>query len=396
MAEILFGKTNPSGKLPVSFEKKWADNPVFNSYYDPNNDKHVAYTEGLMVGYRYYDTKNVEPLYPFGYGLSYTTFDYSNLQVTPAETDNPNTVEVSFDVTNSGGMAGAEVAQLYIGEPNAKVERPNKELKGFSKVFLNPGETKTVTLKLDSASFSYFKENKAAFGYDADNFEIHVGASSKDIRLNGSLTLIKKDNTNPEIVSLSPANNSDQVQKLDTFKMSFSEPVYFNYDKQIRIKDYATGSLVENVNSSTVKGKGSTILSFNNSVQLKNGVRYYIEMEDSTFLDYSDNPCKGILDKEQWNFIVHITGTEDMINQKVDLIVYPNPANNKIIMENFPEHPQSSNVDLLDLTGRKIDSFILPANQTRYEYNSSALKSGIYFIRILSPSGYLLKQIVIE
>jgi len=205
IGEILFGVTNPSGKLPASFEKKWEDNPVFKSYYDPDNNKRVTYSEGLLVGYRYYDAKGVEPMFPFGFGLSYTSFSYSNLQITPDATDEPNTVHVSFDISNTGGMAGAEVAQLYIGQQVSKVIRPLKELKGFSKVFLNSGETKTVTMKLDSASFSYYKTNKKALGYDAGNFDIQVGASSRDIRLKGTVAIALKDNVNPETLALTPA-----------------------------------------------------------------------------------------------------------------------------------------------------------------------------------------------
>jgi hypothetical protein len=356
----------------------------------------VAYSEGLMLGYRYYDTKNVQPLFPFGFGLSYTTFDYSNLAITPDSTNDPNSVRVSFDISNTGGVAGAEVAQLYIGEPDAKVERPLKELKGFSKVFLNPGEKKTVTLKLDSASFSYFKINKMAFGYDADHFDISVGASSKDIRLTGTLALSKKDNTNPEIVSLTPENHSDQEQKLNTFTIGFSEPVYFNNSKVINLRDYTTGSLVEKIDASTIEGKGSNSITFTNKVQLKSGVKYYIEMPDSSFLDYSDNPCASISDKEEWNFMANVTSAENLSDQDAALVIYPNPAGDKIIMANFPANPLPSNVDLLDMTGRKVDGFILPANQTRYEYNSAALKSGVYFIRFHSNSGILNKKLIKE
>lgn len=394
IAEILFGKTNPSGKLPASFEKKWDDNPTYNSYYDPDGNKRVSYSEGLMVGYRYYDTKNVEPLFPFGFGLSYTNFDYSNLLVTPAETGNPNSVEVSFDVTNTGGMAGAEVAQLYIREPNSGVERPYKELKGFTKVFLNPGETKNLTIKLDSASFSYFKLEKMAFGYDPGYFDILVGASSKDIRLTGSVTIDKHDETGPEIVSLMPENNSDQAMKINTFAIKFSEPVYFNYNREIVIKDYATGSVVEKVKSSTVTGKGASTITFSNSVQLKGNLRYYIEMSDSTFLDYSDNPCAGISGKDSWNFKVNTTGTEELNQPSGDLIIYPNPAGDKMTIDNFPVQSLAVNVELLDVTGRKADGFVLPAGQSRYEYNCAALSPGVYFVRVPFRSSVLIKKLI--
>ncbi len=396
IGEILFGLTNPSGKLPVSFEKKWEDNPVFNSYYDPDGDKHVAYTEGLMVGYRYYDTKNVAPLFPFGFGLSYTTFDYSNLKISPLATDNPNSVEVSFDLTNTGGIAGAEVAQLYIHQNVSSVIRPEKELKGFSKTYLNPGETQTVTMKLDSTAFSYFKTDKKAFGYDPGTFEIRVGSSSRDIRLTGSVALRTQDNTNPEIVSLTPANNSTAAEATNTFAITFSEPVYYNFSKTIRLKQYATNQLIETIDSAAFSGMGTKTLTFTNATPLKNTYRYFIEFDQGTFTDYNDNPCRSIYDKNEWNFVVNITGIEHIHELNSELKIYPNPANNHFIMVNFPSGASPLKVVLLDVTGQKIDSFIIPENQSDYEYNSSSLKAGIYFIRYFSPSGWKIKKLVKE
>ncbi len=182
IAEILFGKTNPSGKLPVSFEKKWEDNPTYKNYYDTDNDKRVFYGEGLNVGYRYYDKAAVKPQFPFGFGLSYTKFDYSGLNISGSGTD----FTVTFTIKNSGKYDGAEVAQLYVSQKNPKAERPLKELKGFSKVFLKKGESKTVSIPLNKDSFSYFKTEMNAFGYDPGAFEILVAASSEDIRLKGT------------------------------------------------------------------------------------------------------------------------------------------------------------------------------------------------------------------
>jgi beta-glucosidase len=191
LAEILFGVQNPSGKLPASFEKRWEDNPTFNNYYDADKDKRVEYKEGLMIGYRYYDTKNVEPLFPFGFGLSYTTFEYKNLKVTPGVVSlkgDPK-VTVTFSVKNTGSHDGAEVSQVYVREVKSKVERPYKELKGFNKVFLKAGETKTVSVQLDRRAFSYYDVAQKAWVADPGNFEVLVGSSSKDIRIKGTLVL---------------------------------------------------------------------------------------------------------------------------------------------------------------------------------------------------------------
>lgn len=182
IAEILFGKVNPSGKLPASFEENWNDNPTFNNYYDKDNIKRVAYREGLNLGYRYYDKSKVKPLFPFGFGMSYTTFQYYDLKVSGYTRDN---VLVSFKIKNTGAYDGAEVAQVYVHQEKNVVERPVKELKGFAKVFLKKGETKLITVPLNADAFSYYKVDKKAFGYDAGKFDILVGSSSADIKLNG-------------------------------------------------------------------------------------------------------------------------------------------------------------------------------------------------------------------
>jgi beta-glucosidase len=186
VAEILLGKVNPSGKLPASFERRWEDNPVHNSYYDKDNSRRVSYTEGLFMGYRYYDKATVKPLFPFGYGLSYTTFKYSDLKVTPAGKDN---VTVSFTLTNTGKRDGAEVAQVYVGDEHAKVARPVKELKGFARTELKVGESKTVTVELDRRAFSYYDVNAKAWTVAPGKFDILVGSSSEKIELRGATTI---------------------------------------------------------------------------------------------------------------------------------------------------------------------------------------------------------------
>jgi len=185
-AEILFGKVNPSGKLPASFEKKWEDNPTFNSYYDADGDKRVSYKEGLDIGYRYYDRANVQPQFPFGFGMSYTTFEYSNLRI---DESSKGMVLVSYTIKNTGKSDGAEISQVYVTQLKSPVERPEKELKGFCKTYLKKGEKKTVTVKLDTSAFSYYKVSDKKFGYDTGMFEIRVGSSSRDIRLKGTTVL---------------------------------------------------------------------------------------------------------------------------------------------------------------------------------------------------------------
>ncbi|WP_263354919.1 beta-glucosidase [Acidicapsa acidisoli] len=193
IAEVLLGKQNPEGKLPVTFDRDWKENPSYDYYYshkEADGLQHVHYKDGLMVGYRYWTTTGKHALYPFGYGLSYTTFSFANL-VVPQTVKVGGTASVSFDVTNTGSVAGAEVAQLYVSEPGAKVKRPERELKGFEKVRLAPGETKHVTLNLDARSFSYWDESAKNWKMDPGKFLIHVGDSSESTPLEGSLTAVE-------------------------------------------------------------------------------------------------------------------------------------------------------------------------------------------------------------
>jgi beta-glucosidase len=179
LAKIVFGEVNPSGHLPVTFERRWEDNPVHDSYYPEPGTKKVTYKEGVFVGYRGYEKNNVKPQFPFGYGLSYTTFKYANLQATPAS--------ASFDVTNTGQREGATVAQVYVGPPKGNVPRPAKELKGFAKVNLKPGATQHVTVPLDERSFSYYDVGSKSWKADKGTYDVMVGRSVEDIELKGAV-----------------------------------------------------------------------------------------------------------------------------------------------------------------------------------------------------------------
>ncbi|HEY1791786.1 MAG TPA: glycoside hydrolase family 3 C-terminal domain-containing protein [Opitutaceae bacterium] len=187
LASVLFGDVTPSGKLPCTFPRSLADTPTAHGGPEayPGVQGTVSYNEGLLVGYRWYDTKRIEPLFPFGFGLSYTTFAYSNLRVSQT---GPDSALVEFDVANTGKRAGAEVAQLYVHEAHAAVERPEKELKGFARVFLAMGQKTTVRIPLNGRSFAYYSPDKRAWLVNAGSFDILVGSSSRDIRLTGSAT----------------------------------------------------------------------------------------------------------------------------------------------------------------------------------------------------------------
>jgi beta-glucosidase len=187
IADVLFGEANPSGKLPVSFVKEWKDSPAYGHY--PGENLTVEYAEGIYVGYRYFDKKNIEPLFPFGYGLSYTKFDYSDLKISPAKASSNQAVEVTVQVKNSGARAGAEVVELYVHDGHASVDRPVQELKGFRRVELGAGESKAVHFTLDLAALSFYSTAKKDWVAEPGQFDVLVGASSRDIRLKAAFTL---------------------------------------------------------------------------------------------------------------------------------------------------------------------------------------------------------------
>ncbi len=177
IANVLFGSVNPSGKLPETFPVRLEDNPSFGNFPGENNI--VRYEEGIYVGYRYYDTKKVDPLFPFGHGLSYTEFEFSNLKVG----DGQNKLAVKFDVINTGKVSGAEVVQVYIKDIVSSTDRPEKELKGFKKVFLQPGEKQSVSIEIKKDNLSFYSEEIKKWIFEPGQFEILVGSSSRDIRL---------------------------------------------------------------------------------------------------------------------------------------------------------------------------------------------------------------------
>jgi beta-glucosidase len=188
LADILFGDVNPSGKLPTTFPVRLEDNPAYINY--PGENGKVRYGEGIFVGYRYYDKKKLEPLFPFGHGLSYTTFEYKNLRLSAKSLTPNELLKVRVDVTNTGKVAGKEVVQLYVRDVKSSVARPEKELKAFTKVELAPKQTRTVTFTLDREAFWYFDVTTNTWATEPGDFEILVGASSRDIRLIEAFTLM--------------------------------------------------------------------------------------------------------------------------------------------------------------------------------------------------------------
>ena len=188
IADILFGNVNPSGKLPETFPRRLEDNPAYINY--PGENGKVYYGEGIFVGYRYYDKKKIEPLFPFGHGLSYTTFDYSNLKLSSTEIRKDEKLHLTVDVNNTGAEEGKEVVQLYVQDIESSLARPEKELKGFKKIKLKPGEAKTVNFTLDRKHLSFYDPSKRQWNTEPGEFKVLIGSSSHEIRLEGSFSLI--------------------------------------------------------------------------------------------------------------------------------------------------------------------------------------------------------------
>jgi len=185
LAKIIFGEVNPSGKLPMTFPKKLEDHPSHKLGEYPGDSVNVYYYDDIYVGYRYFDTYKVEPQFAFGHGLSYTSFEYSNLKIVA----NGKGATVSFSIKNTGKTAGAEVAQVYVKQEQSLLPRPEKELKGFEKVFLRPGESKAVSIDLDENAFQYFNDVEDSWVMEHGLYDILVGSSSRLIRFTGKIKL---------------------------------------------------------------------------------------------------------------------------------------------------------------------------------------------------------------
>ena len=237
VTNLLLGKVNPSGKLAETYPVKFSDNP---SYYNfPGERTHVEYRESVYIGYRYYDTAKKEVKYPFGHGLSYTKFDYSGLKLSKKKIKDTDTLTVTFKVKNVGGVPGAEIAQLYVKDAESTVFRPEKELKGFKKVFLAPGEEQTVTLTLDKRAFAYYNVNIGDWHVESGKFEILVGASSRDIRLDAAVQVdsTAADVAVPDLRAEAPAYYTADVHEItdEAFEALLGKPLPYRDEAPCRI-----------------------------------------------------------------------------------------------------------------------------------------------------------------
>jgi beta-glucosidase len=230
ITDVLYGKVNPSGKLAETFPLKLIDTPAYINY--PGENGAVRYGEGIFMGYRYYDAKEVPTLFPFGYGMSYTTFDYQNPKISSQTIRDVDGLTVSVDVTNTGKMAGKEVVQVYVKDHQSKLARPPKELKGFAKVELQPGETKTVIVSLDFRAFAYYHPAYRQWITEDGEFDILIGASSTDIRHSKTVTL----HSTLELPSILNRESPLREWTEDPRGMSVLAPLYPQINDQMRAK----------------------------------------------------------------------------------------------------------------------------------------------------------------
>ncbi|GAA4843097.1 glycoside hydrolase family 3 C-terminal domain-containing protein [Paenibacillus vulneris] len=235
IANILFGEVNPSGKLTETFPIALEHNPSYLSF--PGNVQQVKYSEGIFAGYRYYDTKKLDVLYPFGFGLSYTEFEYSNLCLSRQTLTNGDVLTVTVDVKNAGGRTGKETVQVYVRDLKSSVIKADKELKGFAKVELAPGETKSVQIELNERAFAHYVEHLSRFEVESGEFQILVGASSRDIRLTETVEFINAREVREPLTTLhslqawlSDERYKDKAQTLmDQMKITEDNPMYALY-----------------------------------------------------------------------------------------------------------------------------------------------------------------------
>jgi beta-glucosidase len=217
--DLLYGKVNPSGKLAESWPIKLEDNPSYLNF--PGEHGIVEYQEGIFIGYRYYDKKKMDVNFPFGYGLSYTTFKYSDFNLDKRCITDKDKVIVSCKIKNIGNYYGKEVVQLYVKVNNSDVRRPVRELKGFEKVELNPGEEKEITFTLDAKAFAYYETKISDWFIESGDVEIEIGASSRDIRLNGNLKVKSKMELPMEITKLTTIGELMKTKKGAEFVINF-------------------------------------------------------------------------------------------------------------------------------------------------------------------------------
>lgn len=224
VAQLLYGEVNPSGKLAETFPRRWEDHPAHACF--PGGPKTVEYRESIFVGYRYFDTADKEVLFPFGHGLSYTRFEYSDLRLSAPSIDAGEELTVSVTITNSGDREGQEVVQLYVRDLETTVFRPKQELKGFAKIRLEPGEAQMVSFTLDQRAFAFWDSELQDWKVEAGLFEIQVGASSRDFRLRERVEISTSDGYVPKFSQRERLSEYYEPKRVRRFSRNGFEALY--------------------------------------------------------------------------------------------------------------------------------------------------------------------------
>jgi beta-glucosidase len=287
VAQLLFGEVNPSGKLAETFPQRWEDHPAHVCF--PGGPKTVEYRESIYVGYRYYDTADKEVLFPFGHGLSYTSFEYGNLQLSANSIDENEGLTVSMTITNTGAGEGQEVVQLYLRDLEATVFRPKQELKGFAKVKLVPEESQVVTFTLDRRAFAYWDNELHDWQVEAGLFEVRVGASSRDIRLRETVEVTKQDDFVPKFPKRELIDEYYHVRGVSTFSRDGFAALY-GHPLPENLPDkpghYNLNSLLEDMRASPVAWLLRTVIWKIANIRIKDDLDSPMAREMRDFLKY--------------------------------------------------------------------------------------------------------------
>jgi hypothetical protein len=383
IVEILFGDVNPGGKLPFSFDREWENNPAYNDYNASGAYDATQYSEGIFVGYRYYDTATtVSPLYPFGYGLSYTTFDYDNLVLTPDDESDFTSLAIQFEITNTGERAGTEIAQLYIHDLESELVRPVKELKAFEKVWLEPSEKKTMNFSVPLRAFKYYKESLGEWDFDPGEFEILIGASSQDIRLRDTLFLTD-EMVSPEAIRLYPPDNETFVELDPEYSITFSREMDCS-GSVFYIRKYSDNSIVDTLFAGDLNGCGTRTITFLSDVVLDELTEYYLDIPEGYFVDGLGKGFRGFTSKDDWNFKTNTLAPEvtKMIEDRGLFYLYPRPADD-VLHIYFKENIGSVRIELTDLNGTVICDTAKDENSTDCTFDVSGIPQGTYILSIV-------------
>jgi hypothetical protein len=303
-------------------------------------------------------------------------------------------INVEFDVTNTGNVAGAEASQIYVHQVSCKVPRPYKELKAFEKVFLSPGKTKTISVQLDSSSVAYYKEKLKAFAYDKGEYDILIGASSRDIRLNGSFNIT--DSLTVNAISFTPSNQSQIEETRPVYKIQFSAPTYYINGKKISIRNFSDDKLIEVIDSNSVIGSGSSEISFSGTQQLKPGNRYYVEVDTGAFYDRFENKIDFSGGKNIWSFQVIISENN---TRDLQLLVYPNPARDQINIWFNLSAPQTVTVKIFNLLGKVLLDIPKMDYQDGDNYLNISLfnfDNGVYLLEFKTNTEVKTRKVLIQ